>query len=58
MTARVRFAIYITAIVAGLVCAGLALAGVVKPEQAQTAVVVLGIVYSGVSGLAAKNVNK
>lgn len=55
-TARVRLTIYIVAIVIGLICAGLALFGIVTPDMAKDAVIVLGIIFGGVSGLAAKNV--
>lgn len=55
--AKVRLVIYLVTLVLALVCAGLALFGLVTPQQTKDAMVVFGIVFGGVSGLAAKNVN-
>jgi len=56
MKANMREFIYWAAIVLGLACAVATLFGLITPEQAKDAVIVLAIVYGAVAGLAIKNI--
>lgn len=54
--AKYRYYVYLVAFALGLLAAIAVLFGKFTPDQIQTALVVLGIVFAGVAGLAAKNV--
>ena len=54
--AKYRLYLYIIAFALAIAAAVCVLLGVFTPDQIQAALVVLGIVFAGIAGLAAKNV--